>query len=153
MPIAFAQLVKQAKDTYGAETAKTFARVIRVSGGTVSRYLHNKTTHPPGTDVCLRIARAGELSPARVLRAAGKSEVAELLDALYGLTVPTAVAQPRHRARRTTPAERRLIDQWRRFTPEYRRLASTIMEVFLEQSLRDRSDSTLQGHATDLTET
>lgn len=145
MPIAFAHLVKQAKDTYGAATAKAFAHVIRVDDSTVSRYLSNKTTHPPSIDVCLRIARAGDLSPTRVLRAAGKHDVAELLEAIYGLTVPTA-AQARHRARRLTPAERRLIDHWRRLTPKYRRLVNSVLDSFVDASLRERSDRQLEGH-------
>jgi transcriptional regulator with XRE-family HTH domain len=119
---------------YGANTDSEFARAIGISPSTLSRWLIAAPSHPPGTDVCLRIAHLTQVSPAGVLRAAGKDEVAELLDALYGLSVEAAAARIRRRGPlRLTSPEQRLIVELRALSPAVRRLALRVVQQFARQ--------------------
>src|SRR5262245_5253006 len=55
-------------------------------GVTPSRFSHLLLTGSPSIEVCLRLAEVSGLPPFRVLRAAGKADIADLIAELYGPT-------------------------------------------------------------------
>lgn len=85
---------------------------LGITGSRLGRI--RKGEYAPDVLTCLRLALAASVPPADVLRAAGKSEVADLLDVLYGRT---SAAVPNHHARAflrqreaLPPAVRRAFD-------------------------------------------
>jgi len=69
---------------YGG-TQQGFADAIGVSRTTVSHWRRaDPPAAPPGVEVCLRMAAVTRTDASRVLRAAGKGDVAALIEQLYG---------------------------------------------------------------------
>ena len=78
----FARLLLALVRASGGEK-QAFARAVRISPASLSRQLAG-TDRPLETEACLRIAHHAGVSASRVLRAAGRGEVADLLEDLYG---------------------------------------------------------------------
>jgi len=66
---------------------------------------------------CLRLARVSGRDPGTVLQAAGKEDLASLLEALYGKAVTPL---PTH--------EHDLIERWRRLRPDSREVLSSLID-------------------------
>ncbi len=78
---SFATLIRALVEAYPG-SKKEFAREAEIAPSVLSRLLGGG--RPPVTDVCLRIAKAGGVSASVVLRAAGHTHTADLLETLYG---------------------------------------------------------------------
>lgn len=83
----------------GYRTKKAFARAIGITAGRLSRVLGGEHSLDVGN--CLRLAKLIGEAPSRVLRVAGKGDIADLIEAQYG---PGAKA--------VSPLEREFLDVW-----------------------------------------
>ena len=86
---------------------QAFAEAIGITPSRFSRVLAG--TYTLNVLNCLRLAHAAGRSPSVVLRAAGKSAIADLIEALYGPSATT-----------TSPNEREILDLWQALTPRAR---------------------------------
>lgn len=98
----FKRILIQAADRFPSRLA--FAKAIGINASRLSRAL-NTGDFPFNVVNCLRLAKLSGESPTDVLRAAGKADVAELIELLYG------------REAEFTVAERELLETWRAATP------------------------------------
>ena len=80
---SFATLLRQVI-AHARATKRVFARAIGIAPSSLSHYLSPDSDSTPGIEVCLLIAKHGRVSASRVLRAAGRNTIADLLDELYG---------------------------------------------------------------------
>lgn len=87
---------KQAAARAAGVTPQRFSRLLR---GEFSLEVVN----------CLRLAKAANESPATVLRAAGKADVADLIEEAYGRVKPTLL-----------PGQRELLEKWESLPPSSR---------------------------------
>jgi len=78
--MTFRVLLKRLSKAY--PTVKAFAQALDVDPSHLSRAMH--TEQPFDVRGCLRLARVTGTSPGEVLRAAGKGDIAELIEELYG---------------------------------------------------------------------
>lgn len=117
MPAQFARYLKSVLDSGDSYTKQKYlAAELRISASFLSRILSGKQAYTFSVNNCLRVARALHRPPAEVLRAAGKTEMAELLESLYeGAGRPTL-----------TSAEDRLLTYFRSVPAESRQ---TILEL------------------------
>lgn len=95
--------------TYGTQDA--LAKAIGISPSRISRVLKNPDSLAVAN--CLRLAKVTGLSPDEIFRAAGKTEIAELIHELYG---PAATPSGRERvlaemSEETLQTFRNLMDQ------------------------------------------
>lgn len=98
-------------------TKQAFAEAIGITPSRFSRVLAG--TYTLNVLNCLRLAKAAGRSPSVVLRAAGKREIADLIEALYG---PGATS--------VSPKEREVLDLWNGLTPRAREgLRLTLSEL------------------------
>jgi len=79
-----------------------FARELKISPAMLSQYLADVYSQPP-IELCLRIAAVGGLPPGKVLRAAGRGDMATLLEEVYRVNARFVL----------TRRERALILGWR----------------------------------------
>ena len=119
MTTEFAALLADLVRRHGG-TKQAFARAVGVSPSALSRLLAGHARQA-STELCLRIAQVARVSASRVLRASGRSSVADLLEELYG---EPAMRRQQFAAPRLTPYEQTLIDEWRTLdAPEQRAMA------------------------------
>lgn len=82
----------------------------------------NKGDYPFNVLNCLRLARLADAPPSEVLRAAGKDEIADLIEVLYGSPDETM-----------TPGEREHLQRWRRLTAKARNSIEVLMRDLLPE--------------------
>jgi plasmid maintenance system antidote protein VapI len=87
------------KQAFAAAIGITPSRFSRVLAGIYKLNVRN----------CLRLAKATGRSPSLILRAAGKSEIADLIEAQYGASAITV-----------TPKEREVLNVWNALTQRAR---------------------------------
>jgi hypothetical protein len=124
MTTSFSTLLNDLIRSFGG-TKQEFASAAKITASTLSHLLAAHGGHPPGTEVCLRIAKAGCVSASLVLRAAGKGDVADLIEELYGAP---AFHRERFAAPRLTPREKAHLDGWRSLDPRTQRALTLILE-------------------------
>jgi hypothetical protein len=95
---------------------QAFANAIGMNGSRLSRAL-NTGDFPFNVTNCLRLAKLSGESPAEILRAAGKADVADLIESLYG----------KDRTRLLSLGERELLDEWEGLTPPARDALRVLM--------------------------
>lgn len=95
----FGTLLAGLVTTYGGNK-QDLARAIGISPSTLSRLLDGR---PPSTELCLRLATTTHTNASRILRAAGKGAIADLIEDLYG----TAAHRQLFRGFPLTPLEQR----------------------------------------------
>jgi len=78
--MTFRVLLKRLAKAY--PTVKAFAQALDVDPSHLSRAMH--TEQPFDVRGCLRLARVTGTNPGEVLRAAGKGDIADLIEELYG---------------------------------------------------------------------
>jgi len=94
---------------------QALAAAIDVSGSRLGRVLQGEFSL--SVISCLKLARAAGLSPSMVLQDAGKAEVAELLEGLYG----SAVAP-------LPNSEKELLERWRRLPPKSQKVLRSLID-------------------------
>lgn len=110
---AFIAYVQEWIERYG--TAEKLADAIGMSPSGFSRGVKNEGTL--STENCLRFAEETGEAPGKVLRLAGKSDVAERLERLYGHV----------KVEHLSGQQREVIDLWRRISDEARASCLTII--------------------------
>jgi transcriptional regulator with XRE-family HTH domain len=106
------------------DTQQDFARAIGVTPATISRWLNAARRHPgPGVEVCLRIAALTRTSGSRVLHAAGKGDIAALIEQLYGGPALVRTTEPA-----LSSAERRGLARLRALDPQTRRAFLLVLD-------------------------
>lgn len=96
---------------------KAFADAMDIDPSRLTRAI-NAGDFPFNVENCLRLARLSGESPSEILRAAGKGNVADLIELLYG----------KDRTRLLTPAERELLDAWATMSPRARDALQLIID-------------------------
>lgn len=94
------------------------ADAIQISSSRLGRIL--KGEFSPNVVTCLRLAKVTGHSASDILRMAGKSEVAELIEALYGQSVASV-----------PDSDRQLLKQLHALEPESRQLVIRLVNEFL----------------------
>lgn len=106
LPVSeFRDLLEAAAKAY--PTKREFARAIGITPGRLSRVLGGEHSLDVGN--CLTLATLIGESPSRVLRAAGKGDIADAIEALYGPSAPSV-----------SPKDREILDAWNALTPRAR---------------------------------
>ena len=98
----------------------------------------------PSVEVCLRLAQVFDVSASRILRAAGKGSVADLIEDLYGKAAERRI----DRGHSVTPDEVKQIHKLRRLKPRSRRAILILIEAADElRSVLDlkRKDTSKRG--------
>lgn len=116
MTTGFRRLLLDLVKTYGG-TKQDLAKAIGITPSALSHLL----AHPTGTastEVCLRLAAVTGTSASRVLRAAGKSAIADLLEDLYG---EAAIRRQPFTGFRLKPSEERTWTALRSLDPRCQR--------------------------------
>jgi hypothetical protein len=103
----FKELLNRIVDKFPSRLA--FAREIGMTSSRLSRAL-NEGDFPFNVANCLRLAKISGESATDILRAAGKEDVADLIESLYG----------KDRTRLLTAPERELLDDFESLTPRAR---------------------------------
>lgn len=101
---------------YGTQTA--LAKAIGITPSRLTRIL--KGEDALNVKNCLQLAKVADLSPSQILRAADKSDIADLIEELYGKEAPIRVAGA-------------LEDRW----PELSTDAKEALKAFLDKVGRD----------------
>lgn len=94
----------------GFDTQRAMADAVGITPQRLSRAMQGQGDFPLNVENCLRLAKAANRPPVEVLRAAGKNDVAELLEFLF----------PRAGKPAITGDERDLLDEWRALNDEER---------------------------------
>lgn len=104
------KLLRQILDSF--PTIQALAAVIGVSPSRLGRAMKGQDSL--NVLSCLRLAQGANVDAGTILRAAGKTEIADLLERLYGQTSPTLPAQDGPafaKFQSLTPAKRRTVEQ------------------------------------------
>lgn len=128
LPVSeFRDLLETAAQAF--PTKKAFARAIGITPGRLSRVLGGEHSLDVGN--CLTLAKLTGESPSRVLRVAGKPDIADAIEALYG---PSAAG--------VSPKERELLDAWDAVSQHAREgLWITLMELATRDAGQDTTVS------------
>jgi transcriptional regulator with XRE-family HTH domain len=119
----FRRLLREMIKHYGG-TKQDLARRIGVTPSTLSHLL-NSDGRTASIEVCLRLANATGTSASKVLRAAGKGAVADLLEDLYG---EAAERRQRFVGVRLSPHEERYVVGFRTLQRQEQRAFHTLLE-------------------------
>lgn len=112
----FTELLKTLVIRYGSRDA--LGKAIGMSGSRVGRAIEGQYSF--NIKNCLKLAEASGESPSVVLRAAGKEDVAGLIERLYGHSRPMMSVH-----------ERELLDQWESLTPTSRESLRIILAALV----------------------
>lgn len=110
----FKVLLNRIAQRYPSRSA--LAQALRITPSRLSRAL-NTGDFPLNVSNCLRLAKLSGESATEILRAAGKGDVAELIEGLYG----------KDRTRLLTMPERELLDEWHALSPRAREALGSII--------------------------
>jgi hypothetical protein len=100
-------------DRYG--TIRALAEKVGLSFSAFARGIRLQGTL--GTESCLRLAAETGEAPGRILRMAGKADVADLIESLYGIAGPLQLGGP----------EREVLALWHNLDREGQEACRTIM--------------------------
>ena len=118
---AFLEILEEGERRF--PTKHAFAKAI---GVTPTRYSHmRRGYYAPNVKNCLRLATAAGLPASRVLRAAGKGDIAELIEEHYGANVaPQSAPLPQR--------ERQLLADWEVIPPSQRKALRAILTIWAD---------------------
>jgi len=127
MAETFAEVLAVLVADFGG-SKKAFAEAAGITPQRLSHHLKpGKYTAPPGIELCLRIAKAGNgsaFTASRLLRAAGKPQIADLIEGLYGK------ATLRRGAISLSPPERLLVQRLRTRPRVQRNVLLLVEQIF-----------------------
>jgi len=109
---------------------KDLARALKISPSRLSRML-KPGCPPPDVAVCLRLAAATATLPSKVLRAAGRDEIADLAEDLYGPAAERRQALVERYG--LSAGDKKMLQVWRAMrSSDYREALLVIMRGFKE---------------------
>lgn len=118
-------LLKQLVDRYGTQTA--LAKAIKITDSRLAKVLKGNSGALSVLN-CLRLAKVARMSPSQILRAAGKSEIAVLIENMYGES-----AQP------MLSADEAVREWWPDISPKAKELLQGFLkEVAVEKKRKPR---------------
>jgi hypothetical protein len=118
----FTALLKRVSAKFASQQA--LAEEIGITAPRLNRAL-NHGDYSLNVANCLRLARVAGEPPSVVLRAAGKGDIADLIESLYGAP-----------DEEFSPAERTLVKRWRRLDDEERQAFQRLMRDLPEHEER-----------------
>lgn len=121
----FSSYLQQIAESFPSR--KALAEALGISQPRLSHALGGAGGYTLNVENCLRLAKVANRPAGEVLRAAGKSEIADLLDFLY----------PRAGRPTMSGADRKHLDQWAALTDEEREAFTLLMSSRVE-SRRER---------------
>jgi plasmid maintenance system antidote protein VapI len=119
----FRDFLEAAAKTLGSK--RKLAKAIAITPGRLSRVLGGE--HSLEIDRCLTLAKLTGESPLRVLRLAGKADLADQIEEAYGPNRPTI-----------KPAEQALLDQWDALEPSDRANLRAILTALAAKRREER---------------
>jgi transcriptional regulator with XRE-family HTH domain len=128
----FRQLLEELVTQYGG-AKKDLAEAIGVTPSTLSHFLRSRAPHAPSVEVCLRLATVTGTSASRILRAAGKGDVADVIEDLYG---PAAERRQAFLGMQLTPYEQKHITAMRVLDPKTASAFYTIVDYGVQKQGR-----------------
>jgi len=118
-----AKLLAELLATYGG-TQKDFADAIGITRPHLSHLLSGAPQYATiSVELCLTIAEVGKTSASRVLRAANKADIAELIERLYGGPALVRTSDPS-----VSEADRRLLAKLKSLDRKTYRAIVTLIE-------------------------
>ena len=118
VPKEFGELLQTLVQRYGSQDA--LGRLIGMSGSRVGRAMAGQYSF--NVENCLKLAEATNESPAVILRAAGKPEIAARIERLFGKSRPSL-----------SPGERAHPDDWNDLSPVWRERLHVIVQDLVER--------------------
>jgi hypothetical protein len=119
----FVEMLNRISERFPTRTA--FAKALGINASRLSRALNDVGERPFNVKNCLRLAKVSGESPAEVLRAAGKADIAELIESLYG---PEKTV--------TDPVVVSLLAKWDHLTNDERNFMRVAADMMLMAHLR-----------------
>lgn len=119
----FRRLLRELVQAYGG-AKQDLARAIGVTPSTLSHLLARDGA--PSVYVCLKLAQATGTSASKVLRAAKKEDIAELIEDLFG---EAATRRQVFQRVRLTPLEERYVTALRALPPKTQRAFFTLIST------------------------
>lgn len=120
-----AKLLAELRATYGG-SQQEYADAIGITRPHLSHLLSGQPQYATASvEVCLQIAKVSKTSASRVLRAAGKGDVADLLERLYGGPALVRTSDPS-----VSDAERRLLAKLKSLDRKTYRAIVTLIETW-----------------------
>ena len=124
-PKEFGEILKQCVERIG--TRHALGKLLGMSGSRVGRAIDGQYTF--NIENCLRLADVMRESPTRILRAAGKIEIANLIERLYGKTTPLL-----------SDADQQLLDLWNALPARRRKILYDVLnELTADERERERA--------------
>lgn len=112
-----------------------FAKAVGISPSALSRLMAQPMKHQPSPEVCLRLARVGRVSGARVMRAAGYAILTDLIEELFG-----AAADQRQRFFSVTPREQTHLEEWRDLDPDVQKALNALATAAYRRKQEERAE-------------
>jgi len=122
MARAFLNTFAKCLRAYGG-TQQQLAREVGVTPSTLSHVINGNAS--PSLELCLRLAAVTGISASQILRAAGKADLVDLIEGLYGAAAETK-AIPRAIY---SPDELQLLAKLRLIRPRSRRAVRTLVDA------------------------
>lgn len=135
----FRRLLGELVPQYGG-SKQDLARAIGIPPSSLSRLLSGRARSAPGAEVCLRLATVTGTSASKILRAAGKGAVADLLEDLYGAA---ATRRQAFLGIRLTPHEQRHVTVMRSLAPKAQRAFFLIVDCAAAKQVQQRTGKTV----------
>jgi hypothetical protein len=110
----FQELLAEVRKGYSSQ--KEFAKALGIDQSRLSKAI-NLGEFPFNAENCLRLAKLSSRPPSAILRAAGKGDIAELIESLYGKEWTDLL----------TKDEQEVLRAWRAQTPEERQALLTLL--------------------------
>lgn len=126
---SFAELLNGFVRRFGSQTA--LGKAIDISASRLSRVMAGQ--HSLEVVNCLRLAEVTGESPSVVLRAAGKGDVADLIERMYGAARPALAPS-------LSPAQRDLIDDWQALPADVRGYFAVLIAYAREVASAGRAE-------------
>jgi len=120
-PEAFARVFAECLAAYGG-TKQQLAREIGITPSSLSHLVVGN--NGASVDVCLGLAAASGVSASRILRAAGKDKIADLIEQLYGAAATQRIGLV------MSPDELEIVNKLRRVRPRSRRILRATIDAF-----------------------
>jgi plasmid maintenance system antidote protein VapI len=110
----FQELLAEVRKGYSSQ--KEFAKALGIDPSRLSKAI-NLGEFPFNAENCLRLAKLSDKAPSAILRAAGKGDIAELIESLYGKQWTDLL----------TKEEQELLRAWQAQTPEEQQALLTLL--------------------------